>query len=417
MKTKLPVLAAALLSAAPLPHLVAEVTITQHPTDQVVSLNAHVTLAVTASSPAPPITFQWYGKGALLPDQTSRTLALNNIQLDQAGQYYVVVNDAHNQPVQSNPATVAVDPTFVKITEGPLATDVEPTEDSTWWDYDNDGDLDVVVHVLAPFGPGAPQSFYRNDGKSVFTKITTNAIAQSSRRGEGGVAGDVDNDGDLDLFLGSNAWQANDPRCDLFRNGGNGSFTAVAEGPWRGEVLHTFDPSFVDMNGDGLLDVFILNYDQPACAFLQTWSGSFLKVTAAHVGSIVGNPGKSYNAAWVDYDNDGDLDLWFEEYRGNTSLHRNDGNGFFTLATPPSFAQSPGGHGVWADFDNDGYPELFVGGDTETGVRPNALYRGTAGEDFQNVATTTGVALTMATWASAVGDYDNDGWLDIFAVY
>ncbi|MCZ7641059.1 MAG: FG-GAP-like repeat-containing protein [Verrucomicrobia bacterium] len=131
----------------------------------------------------------------------------------------------------------------------------------------------------------------------------------------------------------------------------------------------------------------------------------------------MGNPGRSYNAAWVDYDNDGDLDLWFEEYRGNTSLHQNDGEGSFTPATPPSFAQSPGGHGVWADFDNDGYPELFVGGDTETGVRPNALYRGTAGQHFQNVATAAGIALTMATWASAVGDYDNDGWLDIFALH
>lgn len=67
--------------------------------------------------------------------------------------------------------TITVDPTFIKITEGLLVTDVEPTEDSTWWDYDNDGDLD--------------------------------------------------------LFLGSNAWQAGDPRCDVFRNGGNGSFGKV----------------------------------------------------------------------------------------------------------------------------------------------------------------------------------------------
>jgi hypothetical protein len=145
MKTKLPVLAAALLGAAILPHLLAEVTITQHPTDQVVSLNAHVTNTVTASSTAPPITYQWYGKGALLPDQTSRTLVLNNIQLDQAGEYYVVLNDADNQPVQSNAATVTVDPTCTKVTAGDIVTDQEGSGTGTWGDYDGDGSLDFYV--------------------------------------------------------------------------------------------------------------------------------------------------------------------------------------------------------------------------------------------------------------------------------
>jgi hypothetical protein len=394
------------------------VTITQHPTDQVVSLNAHLTNSVTATTTAPPITYQWYGKGAILPDQTNRTLVLNNIQLDQAGEYYVVVQDADNQPVQSNPATVTVNPTFVKITEGAIVTDSEPSGSSTWWDYDNDGDMDVVVHLAdLPSGSGLAQSFYRNDGNGVFTKTVTNLVAQTLKRGTIGAVGDYDNDGDLDLYLGSNAWQANNPKDDLFRNEGNGRFTVVANGPWRSILDHTWDPSFVDLNGDGLLDIFVVNYDQPPCLYRQTSAGTFVNLAGAEVGSILTNPGHSYNAAWVDYDGDGDLDLWFEEYRGRASLHRNEGNGSFTLATPPSFAQSPGGMGVWADFDNDGYPELFVGGDTETGVRPLALYRGTAGQDFQNVATTTGVALSIAAWASAIGDYDNDGWLDIFAAY
>lgn len=391
------------------------VNITQSPTGQVVSLNAHVTLEVTATSTAPPMTYQWYGNDALLPDQTSRTLVLNNIQLDQAGEYYVVVNDADNQPAQSNPAAVNVDPTFEKITEGPLVTDVEPTEHSTWWDFDDDGDSDVVVHV-APLRPhGGAQSFYRNDGNSVFTKITTNAVAQTLKLGLMGAVGDIDNDGDQDLYLGSNAWQANEPKDDLYRNEGNGRFAVVASGPWKSDLDHTFDCTFVDFNGDGLLDIFIINWDQPPCLYRQTVAGTFVKLTSTDVGPIVSNPGQSYNAAWVDYDNDGDLDLWFEEYRGLTQLYRNDGNGVFSLATPASFAESPGGIGIWADFDNDGYPELFVGGDTETGVRPNALYRGTGAQEFHNVAAEASVDLMTASWASAVGDYDNDGYLDLFA--
>jgi len=142
MKTRILFAAVTWLSLAALTEVSAVVTITRQPTSQWVSLGAHVTNQVTANSTAPPITYQWWGKGALLPDQTNRTCVLTNIQLAQAGEYYVVVSDTDNQPVQSATATVTVDPTFLKITEGPLVTDVEPTEDSTWWDYNDDGFLD-----------------------------------------------------------------------------------------------------------------------------------------------------------------------------------------------------------------------------------------------------------------------------------
>jgi hypothetical protein len=150
MKTNLPVLAATLLGAATLTPLHAVVTRVQHPTDQVVSLNGTATLEVTASTTAPPLTYQWYGKGAPLPDQTSRTLVLDNIQLDQAGEYYVVVNDADNQPVESNPATVTVDPTFTKVTAGDIVTDQE----GSGTDYDNDGAPWIGFRVV--LAPGQP---------------------------------------------------------------------------------------------------------------------------------------------------------------------------------------------------------------------------------------------------------------------
>jgi hypothetical protein len=114
----------------------AMIEITQHPIDQVVSLNGTVTLEITASTTAPPVTYQWYGKGALLPDQTNRTLVLQNVTLDQAGEYYVVVNDADLQPVQSNPANVTVDPMFVKLTEDPVVTESAKSEHASWWDPD-----------------------------------------------------------------------------------------------------------------------------------------------------------------------------------------------------------------------------------------------------------------------------------------
>ena len=128
----------------------AEVTITRQPTNQWVSLGAHATNQVTATTTAPPLSYEWWAKGALLPDQTNRTCILTNIQLSQAGDYYVVVSDADLQPVQSDTATITVDPTFIKITAGRLLTDVEPTETATWWDYNNDDFPDVYVHIGAP---------------------------------------------------------------------------------------------------------------------------------------------------------------------------------------------------------------------------------------------------------------------------
>jgi enediyne biosynthesis protein E4 len=251
-------LALAAASLAALLHLQAEVTITRHPTNQVVSLNAHVTNSVTATSTAPPITYQWYGKGALLPDETNRTLVLRSVMLDQAGEYYVVVNDAGNQPVQSDPATFTVNPTFEKITEGPLVTDVEPTESSTWWDYDNDGDLDVVVHVAPPRPHGAGQSFYRNDGNSVFTKITTNAVAQTPKLCLIGAVGDVDNDGDLDLFI--TRGQTTTTTNLLYTNNGDGTFTQVTFGSLADDQGLWAGSAWADYDNNGFQDLFVTSH-------------------------------------------------------------------------------------------------------------------------------------------------------------
>jgi enediyne biosynthesis protein E4 len=100
-------------------------------------------------------------------------------------------------------------------------------------------------------------------------------------------------------------------------------------------------------------------------------------MTATQVGSILSDAPESYNAAWTDYDNDGDPDMWIENYEGPSQLHRNDGRGFFTRVTDGSIAQDiTGGVGVWGDYDNDGFLDLFLGcGEPE---EPDHLYRNNA---------------------------------------
>jgi hypothetical protein len=408
-------LALAAASLAALVQLHAEVQIARHPADQVASLNAHVTLEVTASITAWPITYQWYGKGALLPDQTSRTLVLNNIQLAQDGEYYVVVNDAENQPVQSNLANITVDPTFTKITEGAIVTDVEPSESSTWWDPNGDGLLDVYVHNIG--STALLQSFYWNNGDGTFTKDTTNTLALVRIRGIMAGVGDYDNDGDQDLYVSGNAHPgSSEPRDDLYRTDGNGIFTALLGEPWTRDADLSQDCSFVDYDRDGLLDIFVVNGGREApCLYRQTCAGTFVKLTAAQVGSLLIDPPDSYNGSWADYDNDGDPDMFFENSRGHSRLHRNDGLGSFSLATPECFNLSrAGGLGMWGDYDNDGFLDLFVGGYGDDGSYTNSLYRNLEGLSFADVALEAGVAIRMNAWASAWGDFDNDGFLDLF---
>jgi len=418
-------LALTVASLAALTEVNAVITITRQPANQWISLGAHVTNKVTVSSTAPPITYQWWGPaGQLLTGETNRTpvtlsLTLTNIQLSQAGGYYVVLSDTNSSPIQSDTATLTVDPTFIKITSGRLVEDVEPSESATWWDPDADDFLDVYVHNIGPAGPGLLQSFYHNNGDGTFTKDTTNALALARKRGIMAAVGDFDDDGDQDIYVGSNAHPgSSEPRCDLYRNDGNGIFTALAGEPWSRDVDLTLDCTFVDYDRDGFLDLFAVNGHQGLpCLYRQTAAGTFTKLTAAQVGSILVNPPESYNGAWADYDNDGDPDLWFENSLGSGRLHRNDGRGFFSLVTPDSFKLTrPGGLGMWGDYNNDGFLDLFIGGFGDDGSYTNALYRSLEGQDFTNVAVQAGVALKMAAWASSWGDYDNDGWLDLFAV-
>jgi enediyne biosynthesis protein E4 len=423
MKAKLPVLAAALLGAATLPHLLAEVTITRHPTDQVVSLNAHVTNSVTASSTAPPIAYQWYGKGVLLPEQTSRTLVLNNIQLDQAGEYYVVVNDAHNQPAQSNPATVTVDPTFIKITEGAIVTDREPSLSSTWWDYDGDGHLDLYVANNACLnGCPATNSLYHNLGDGTFQRVT-NLLSTRVVRSSTVATADFDNNGTEDLYVLGNTAPQYDPNRyppdELYRNEGGGTFLPLRGQPWSRDVDTSNDCGWADYDRDGLLDVFVANvYETYAeCLYRQRTDGSFVKMTAAQAGSIVGVNLSTDACSWADYDNDGDPDLWLSSRDGRARLHQNGGQGYFSAATNAGSVTTINANctGVWGDYDNDGWLDLYAVSLPDGPVTAvNALHRNLQGTSFTNVALAAGVALANNAWASAWGDYDNDGWLDIF---
>ena len=174
------------------------------PKDLTVSLNATAQFQVSATGSG-PLTYQWWFKDApidpaLNPKATTTLLVISNVNLTHAGNYWAVVSDATSSAT-SRMATLTVDATFTKITEGPVVTDREASAaGASWGDFDNDGRLDLFVPNNLSNSGGARDSLYRNLGGDEFVRVT-NAVTARVGISWSGIWGDYDNDGNTDLFV------------------------------------------------------------------------------------------------------------------------------------------------------------------------------------------------------------------------
>lgn len=309
---------------------------------------------------------------------------------------------------------------FSRITEGVLADDPGIAALGTCWaDYDNDGDLDA-------FNAGAPNSFlYRNDGKGVFTKIVDGDIGGASdNRGWSCAWGDYDADGHVDLFIAHPAGFLSTPIPNtLFKNDGDGSFTRITDTPITDGIAPYTVGNWIDYDDDGDLDLFVGS--GPAIGTLgpdflfrnrlsETGSASFERITDSPLNDD--HDGQTWN--FIDYDNDGDRDGFVTNYWGGfpsgmpNSLYRNT-NGVYTavtdgpLVTDEAFSLA----NVWADFDNDGDLDVFI--TNEFGF-DNAYYRNDGAPDFTFTRTDDFAGTTLSNYGATAGDYDLDGDLDLF---
>jgi hypothetical protein len=169
-----------------------------------VSLGATAQFTVSVTSTNFPVTYQWWFKDAALdavanPSAAKLRLSLTNVTLAEGGSYFAVVTDQGGSAT-SQVATLTVDPTFTKITTGPVATDNDPSICLAWWDYDNDGCIDLFVANYSKQN----DCLYRNNGNGRFTKMTTNEVGLMVGDSADSVAcawADYDNDGFLDLYV------------------------------------------------------------------------------------------------------------------------------------------------------------------------------------------------------------------------
>jgi enediyne biosynthesis protein E4 len=288
------------------------------------------------------------------------------------------------------------DGTFTKL------TDAAPARDSgyggSWGDFDNDGWFDLFVSNL-----GATY-LYRNNRNGSFTKITPFAGATGANSWSGSW-GDFDRDGWIDLFISNGAGNNN----VLLRNNGDGSFTRIALGRIVRDGGVSIGAAWQDYDRDGWPDLFVANNGANNFLYHNIGAGTLERVTT---GRIATDSQSAIVPDWGDYDNDGWPDLAVGAF-GRNLLFRNLGNGTFAKQTNgPVVLDAQNSEIVqWADYDNDGFLDLFS---ANNGGQNNTLYHNNGDGTFAKIRTGSIVNDGGNSAGCAWADYDNDGFLDLF---
>ncbi len=291
-------------------------------------------------------------------------------------------------------------------------------------DFDNDGRLDLLTSSMDSCAP--LQYFHRSDA-GTFVDRSLPAGLGAQRGGLQIVPTDYDNDGCLDVLVLRGGWEL-PQRQSLLRNSCQGTFTDVtAESGLAASARSTQAAVWVDIDNDGLLDLFVGNEGGPAQLFRNRGYGTFEDIA---VQAGVARVAFSKGVAAGDVDNDGWADLYVSN-RGSTSnfLYRNNGNGTFTEVSAAAGVPGPGsGFVTWFfDYDNDGWLDIFATSyftsleetaRTYLGLPHNAttlkLYRNRRDGTFADVTREVGLDKVFMPMGSNFGDVDNDGFLDIY---
>jgi len=304
-------------------------------------------------------------------------------------------------------------------------------QQAAWGDYDNDGDLDLLI--------ARPPGLFRNDGGGSFLQVslslpysqraawadfdrdgyldfllgdpTGNRIFQNDRSGgfvfvEPLLAGvraistiDADNDGDVDILEKGPSQNpfSGSPITRFYRNDGRGVFTLL---PGIFPDLQSNGAlEWNDYDYDGDWDLLLGGYTeaQPLKLYRNDTRGVFAE-------TLVNLPWDSTEVSWIDYDNDRRVDVVMT----GTRLFKNLGNSFSNVTEAAGLCC--GNNGVWGDFDGDGWHDVMIAAPALAGVQPGRIFRNLRNGNF---AQTEPPLPSVADDGSAWGDYDNDGDLDL----
>ena len=304
-------------------------------------------------------------------------------------------------------------------------------------DFDGDGDLDLFTGAIE----GDPYYLFENHDGKFFDITVSTGLAITVLDSISSTFSDYDQDGDLDLFLSHWGAPKQADTETVWRNNGDGTFTSASIESGIADVLieptkstgkeidRTFTPNLSDIDADGDSDLLIAADFNTSQVFINNGDGTFTRTTDREV--IIDQAGMG--SAVGDYDNDGDMD-WFvtsitedDDFFGNR-LYRNDGSGVFEDATDEAGVARGGWAwgSCFADFDNDGYLDLFHvngwrGGTGSGNDGPNTefktdqirFFHNQGDNTFRQIATSIGLTDTGQGRGVACFDSERDGDIDI----
>ena len=314
------------------------------------------------------------------------------------------------------------------------------------FDYDDDGRPDIFftngasLPSLQKETPADWNRLFRNEGGFRFSDVTEKAGVQGLGYTTGAAAGDYDNDGREDLFV------AGVQRNQLLRNAGNGTFADVTAAAGIGNYVWSVAAGWLDYDNDGWLDLFVVNYVdwtpqtnkfcgdrtrnlQVYChpkhyrglanaLYRNRHDGTFEDVSGkSRIGASIG---KGMSVAFADYDGDGFTDIFVTNDAVDNVLFHNRGDGTFEEVAllagvaVPAHGRPVSGMGTdFRDYDNDGWPDIVL---TALTGETFPLFKNEKGKFFRDVTYASGLGsatVRMSGWAAALVDLDNDGWKDL----
>ncbi len=299
-------------------------------------------------------------------------------------------------------------PTFTDVTAQVGLVEVGYGLGVSCVDFNNDGDIDIFLGDSGEL----PNLLYRNNGDFTFTDMAFQMGVDYLGNTFSGVFGDYDNDGDLDLYLANPSFRPN----FLYRNAGVNGFVDVTQQAGASNTDESTGAIWGDYDGDGNLDLYVLNNTQANVLFHSNGDGTFTDVTQiAGVANFTlardADGNTSTGIAIGDYDNDMDEDIYVANH-GINALFRNNGDGTFADVAADAGVNYPlkSKGTIFFDYDKDGYLDIYV----TNHEMANRLYHNNGDGTFGDVTEYSQVGDRGYGYGIGTEDFDNDGDLDIF---